>query len=147
MLSPTGTAFNGTNGCGTHLPCASDYEPAPILDTTLTAPTPKWRDDFPLFTHNISWLDSDGISHSLTLRSDDLQALFADLRLLKSMIRASRQKAPVDNPGKPQQNTEHERVVCKIHNVEMERRVSKRSGGHYFSHRLVGNDLCFGKEK
>jgi hypothetical protein len=30
----------------------------------------------------MNWLDSDGISHSMTLRSDSLESLMADLKLL-----------------------------------------------------------------
>jgi hypothetical protein len=38
-------------------------------------------------------------------------------------------------------------VVCKLHGVQMQRRVSERTGGHYFSHRRGANDLCFGGPK
>ena len=89
MLSANDLHLNGqgvndhVNGKVAYLPCESDYPPAPVIDVMPTAPTPQWRNEFPQFTHNLSWQDSDGLSHSLTLRSDSLQGLMADLRLLK----------------------------------------------------------------
>ena len=38
---------------------ASDYEAARQAD----APQPKWRDQWPAFTHNCGWTDSDGKTH------------------------------------------------------------------------------------
>ena len=143
MLAQNGIHSNGLNGKVSHLPCPSDHELAPI-DVTLSTPTPQWRKEFPKFTHNINWLDSDGINHSMTLRSDSLQSLMADLKLLKGMIRQAKEKHNTVNPTQSQ--TQEERVVCKVHGVEMERRVSKRTGGHYHSHKM-GNDLCFGRPK
>ena len=89
---------NGTNGH--YLNCASDYEPAPVIDITPAAPPkPAWRDQHPLFVHHLEWVDRDDVSHGLTLRSDDLQSLMADLRLVKSMIRQAKQKHSV--PASP----------------------------------------------
>ena len=128
MLSANDLHLNGVNahvnGKVAHLPCPSDYEPAPI-DITPSKPTPRWRDQFPTYTHNINWLDSDGISHSMTLRSDILQDILNDLKLLKGMIRTAKQKHSTANPEQP--GTQQERIVCKVHGVEMERRVSKRT--------------------
>jgi hypothetical protein len=61
------------------------------------------------------------------------------------MIRQAKQQHAESNPVQPQ--TQEERVVCKIHGVEMERRVSRRTGGHYFSHKLADRELCFGRPK
>jgi len=124
-----------------YLPCESDY---PVIDVVAKPATPKWRDQYPLFTHNLSWQDSDGCNHSLTLRSDSITDLLSDLKMIKTGIRQAKAKAA---ESQPQEATQPERVVCKIHHVEMERRVSKRTGGHYHCHRLAGNELCFGREK
>ena len=147
MLSANDLHLNGhVNGTNGHaLECSSDYEPRPAIDITPSKPTPQWRNEFPQFTHNLSWLDSDGINHSMTLRSDSLQALMADLKLLKSMVQQAKQKHADANPTQPA--TQPEKVLCKLHNIEMERRVSKRTGGHYHCHKLAGRDLCFGKPK
>ena len=58
-------------------------------------------------------------------------------------VRKAHAIAKEKHAGEPQ--TQPERVMCKIHNVEMQRRVSKRTGGHYHCHRLAGNNLCFGR--
>ena len=134
---------NGTNG--RRLECSSDYEECPQIDVIPTAPTAQWRNEFPRFTHNLVWQDSSGISHSLTLRSDSLQDLLGDLKLVKSMIKAAKEQHRTANPTQPV--TQEEKVVCKLHSVQMERRVSKRTGGHYHSHKLAGRDLCFGTAK
>ena len=146
MISATDLHLNG-NGVNpkvAYLPCSSDHEERPAIDITPTAPTPQWRNEFPQFTHNLSWQDSDGISHSMTLRSDSLQDLMADLKLLKAMIRQANEQHSSANPSQPETQPEH--VSCKIHGVQMERRVSKRTQGHYFSHR-IGSELCFGRPK
>ena len=145
MLS-NGTALlnDHVNGTNAHtLECPSDYPPA--IDITPSKPTPQWRNEFPQFTHNLSWTDLDGINHSMTLRSDSLQSLMADLKLLKSMVRQAKQQHADASPVQP--DTQLERVMCKVHGTVMERRVSKRTGGHYHCHKLAGRDLCFGRAK
>ena len=67
----------------------------------------------------------------------------ADLKLLKGMIKAAKQKHADANPA--QSKTQPEKVMCQIHGVEMERRVTKRTGGHYHAHKLPGQGLCFGR--
>jgi hypothetical protein len=144
MVSPNGNYLNGN---GTHvLDCPSDYEPAPIIDVTPSAPKPAWRNDFPLFTHNLSWVDGDGCSHSLTLRSDDLPGLFADLKLLKGLIRASREKAKEKHPDAPEAQAQPDTQHCSIHDVDMMRRWSKRTQGHYFGHKCSDGSFCYGKK-
>ena len=46
-----------------------DHEERPAIDVIPTTPTPQWHDAFPVYTHNSSWTDADGINHSMTLRS------------------------------------------------------------------------------
>lgn len=142
MLSPNGTH---SNGHVTYLPCDSDYEPRPVIDVVAREPKPGWHDQNPRFVHSLTWTDGDGVGHMLVLRSDDLQALFADIKMVKGLIKRSKEKHATANPDAPE--TQPEQVMCKIHNTAMERRVSKRNGGHYHCHRLVGNDLCFGRER
>jgi hypothetical protein len=147
MLADRTHHHNGANG---HLlDCPSDY---PAIDVTPmpTAPTPKpgWRDQHAAFTHHIQWVDADGISHGLTLRSDSLQGLMADLKMVKGMIRQAKQKASESTPQQAETPVPDSDIpACRIHNVAMERRTSKRTGGIYFSHRLPGSkELCFGRE-
>lgn len=131
---------------GHFLNCASDYEERPIIDIAPAEPRPGWKDAFPAFTHNISWVDADGCSHSMTLRSDSLSGLMADLKLLKGMIRQAKEKAAESAPQQATPEPDADVPPCKIHNVPMERRTSKRTGGIYFSHRLPGSkELCFGR--
>ena len=148
MVAANGIHSNGTNGH--FLNCASDYEERPLIDITpAPAPKPGWRDQFPAFTHNLSWVDADGCSQSMTLRSDSLSDLMRDLKLLKAMIKQAKESAKAQVPGDSQAPTvepDSDVPPCKIHNMAMERRVSKRTGGIYFSHRMPGTkDLCFGR--
>ena len=148
MVSANGTHHNGTNGH--YLNCASDYEPAPVIDVTPAAPKPGWRDQFPTYTHNLSWVDSDSLSHSMTLRSDSLSDLMADLRLVKPMIRQSKQKAAEHAPQQAEGASETEQSdvqQCRIHKVDMVRRWSKRTGGHYWAHKAPNGDFCYGRER
>ena len=146
MVAVNGIHSNGhmSNGNVTYLPCSSDYEERPTIDVVAREPKPGWHDQNPRFVHSLTWTDADGVGHMLVLRSDDLQALFGDIKMVKSMIKRSKEKAKEKQPEAQQEQTQPEHVVCKIHGVQMERRVSKRTGGHYFSHR-IGTELCFGK--
>ena len=58
------------NGRIIYAPCPSDY---PAIDVT-PRPTskPGWRNEYSIFTETVQWLDPDGVSHSLTIRSDSL---------------------------------------------------------------------------
>jgi hypothetical protein len=139
---------NGVHAAQLYPACGSDYEERPTIGIT-PQPAPKsgWHDAFPTYTHNLSWIDSDGCSHSMTLRSDSLSDLMADLKLLKGMIRQAKGKAAVTTPQQAETPVPDGDIpACRIHNVAMERRTSKRTGGIYFSHRLPGSkELCFGR--
>jgi hypothetical protein len=140
MVTANAFHHNGTNG---HvLYCPSDHEP---IDVTPTAPKPAWRDEFPTFTHHLQWVDADSVSHGLTLRSDSLQDLMSDLRMVKGMIRQAKQKAAESKP-QSEQTPEPDSDVppCKVHGAPMRRAVSKRTGGTYFYHD-IGRDRCFGR--
>ena len=127
--------------------CPSDYEAAPVIDVVPTAPKPGWHDAFPAFTHNLSWIDGEGCSHSMTLRSDSLSGLMADLKLLKGMIRQAKQKAAKSQPAQADAASESEQPdvqQCRIHKVDMIRRWSKRTNGHYFAHKAPDGNFCYG---
>jgi hypothetical protein len=149
MVHATNLNHNGTNGH--FLNCASDYEERPLIDITPAAPRPAWRDQFPMFTHNLSWVDADGCSQSMTLRSDDLQSLMADLRLLKGMIKqakeSAKEKVHGDSQAPVELTAETDVKRCAIHNVDMPRRISKRNSGHYFAHFLPDDSICYGRER
>lgn len=138
MITTNGAHLNGVHVSNLWPPCPSDYEPAPA---NIPAKQTGWRDQFPAFTHNLSWVDADGLSHSMTLRSDSLQDLMADLKLLKNAIKQSRQQhaeAPLD--------AESDVKRCAIHGVDMPRRFSKRNQGHFFGHVLPDNTFCYGRK-
>jgi hypothetical protein len=158
MVSANGIHSNGSNGSNGHfLNCTSDYEPRPLtIDVVPTAPTPKWRDQQAAFTHHIQWVDHEGISHGLTIRSDDLQSLMADLRLVKAGIREAKKQAAesASVPGDSQSGESHSPTEltaetdvqrCRIHGVDMPRRISKRNSGHYFAHFLPDDSICYGR--
>jgi hypothetical protein len=139
-----------SNDNGHFLNCESDYEPAPLIDVTpQTAPKPGWRDQQAAFTHHIQWIDADGISHGLTIRSDSLQDLMADLKMVKGMIKAAKQKARESQPAKQTEselNAETDVKRCPIHGIDMPRRFSKRNNGHFFAHTLPDNTFCYGSK-
>ena len=122
-----------------YLDCASDYEERPIIDVT---PHPKWRDQLAPYTHTLQWVDADGCSHSMTLRNDTLQGLLDDLKLIKSGIQQCKAKARQENPDMPPDT-----MLCDVHNAYMERRYSKRTGGHYFAHKVENGEFCYGKSQ
>jgi hypothetical protein len=143
-------ATNSThsNGNGVHITssypaCPSDYEPRPI-DATPKLAIPGWRSQWPEYTHNVTWADSDSKQHSLTIRTDDLDELLQTLTAIKHVIRASKQQAaPAASPSEQPADTQR----CEIHGVDMPRRWSKRTNGHYFGHKLSDGGFCYGKAR
>src|SRR5687768_7187688 len=98
-------ATNGinSNGYGVHIapvypPCESDYEPRPAIDAISKPTAPGWRSQWPEYTHNVSWVDSDSKQHSLTIRTDNLDELLQTLTAIKHVIRASKAKAAETAP-------------------------------------------------
>ena len=150
MITEFGHMSNG-NGHVTYPPCESDYEPRPVIDVTPRPAVPGWRSQWPEYTHNVSWVDSDSKQHSLTIRTDDLDELLATLTTLKHVIRASKAKAA---EGQPQAETPaatpapaEDTQRCVIHNVDMPRRWSKRTQGHYFGHKCADGSFCYGRTR
>ena len=144
---------NSLNGNGIqHLECASDYEPRPAIPAPAPAPLPKWSDELAPYTCSIGWSDDHGCTYNLTIRDDTLDGILPALRRVKKGIRRARQKASVTSPETPSaEPLESPGMACPIHGVVMERRRSKRTGGHYFSHALPGSgannkSLCFGRK-
>ena len=150
MLEQNGIHSNGhLNGVATpaYPECPSDYEAAPAPEPQ-PAPLPGWRNQFPQYTHNVSWLDSDQKQHSLTIRTDDIHELFGVLKGLKNTIRASKAKAAESQPqaeAPAEQQPDVQR--CAIHGEDMPRRWSKRTQGHYFAHKLGDGSFCYGKAR
>ena len=152
MVTVNGTNHNGyVNGTNGHtLICDSDYEPRPVIVITPSKPTPGWRDQLAPYTHCLQWSDSDGCSHSMTLRADTLEQLLADLKLIKQGIKIAKEKAkekakaqqPVTQP-----DPDSDVPPCKVHGTPMVRKQSRRTGEIYFSHALPNGELCFGREK
>ena len=151
MITETNPSHNGT-GRGASLHCPSDYEARPVVDVVPRVPAPKWPDQLARFTWSLTWQDANDCSNSLTIRADDLPTLLEDLKLVKRGIVMAKAKAkgnaatgspqePVDAPAET-----GDVPVCKIHNVTMTRRVSKRTGGHYWAHN-AGKEICFGKSR
>jgi hypothetical protein len=170
MVQKNGTSYNLANGnCNTrdsylngngvtatqlYAPCASDYEPAPVIDITPTAPTKgNWRDQLAPVTWSMSYIDSSQISHSVTLRGDTEEEVLEMVKPLVAGIRKAKElakeKAAAHAPQQAETPAPDSDVPpCKIHGMPMERRTSKRTGGIYFSHRLPGSkELCFGRER
>ena len=139
MVTVNGTNHNGyVNGNSRMLDCASDYE-AVTIDVTPSKPTPKWPDHLAPYTHCLQWSDSDGCSHSMTLRADTLEQLLADLKLIKQGIKIAKKKAKAVGADAGTEGTQQEgedTQLCVIHNINMMRRWSKRTNGHYFAHKL-----------
>ena len=151
MLSHNGAIPNGTSlsDRGTILNCPSDYEPRPVIDVVPTAPKPGWRDQYALFTDTVQWLTPDGISHSLTIRSDDLGDLMRDVKLIRAMILKSReQHAAPGSESEPGDGQEPMTKPCDLHGgAPMKRRVGK-NGAAFYSHQVQGgNGWCNGRSK
>jgi hypothetical protein len=133
---------NGVHHTPTYPSCPSDYEAVTPADTA-PRPEPRWRAQFPQYTHNVSWLDSDNKQHSLTVRTDDLDELLSILTAVKRAIRASKAKSH----GVTQEEQPEDTLRCEIHNATMIRRWSRRTNGTYFSHRMQDGSLCYGRPK
>jgi len=154
MLTQNGEPHNG-NGIHSNSirltpvypACPSDYESRPI-DVMPESPQPKWRDAWPMFTHNCGWTDSDGKTQSLTIRTDDADELFGILKAVKHIVRQSKEKAAGAAPQDSQDpQAEPNTQPCPIHsNAVMQKRVN-RSGGHFYSHRLANSEWCKGRAK
>jgi hypothetical protein len=125
MLTENGIYSNGVHTPAVSLPPKSD-----------------WGQQWPQFTHNVGWLDTDGKQHSLTIRTDDLDELLATLTTVKNVIRASKAKAAASSQVPA---PDSDVPPCPVHGTPMIRKQSKRTGGIYFSHKMADGQLCFGR--
>jgi len=142
MLHEATIHSNGVNGIhanGHTLDCHSDYEPRQAD----AAPLPGWRNAFPKFTHYIEWHDADGRKHGLTVRCDDRDELLDTLRCVKGATARGDAEPQAETPAEAQPDTQR----CAIHSVDMARRWSKRTNGHYFAHKLADGSFCYGRAK
>ena len=148
MVSANGVSNNGHHV--TYLPCDSDYEPRPVIDIVSSKPQPKWRDQLAPVTWSMTYIDSSNISHSVTLRGDTEEEVLDMVKPLVAGIRKAKAKAKeagsaTETTAVPEPDSDV--PPCKIHGIPMQRRVSRRTQGIYFSHKLPNGDLCFGREK
>lgn len=132
-------AESNHQGNSNYPPCQSDYEARPVE----TPRVGKWSDQLAPYTHSLSWIDNEGTSHSLTIRSNSINGLLNDLRIIKGYIRAARGK----HAGEESAPVSEDVLLCTIHDVNMARRVSRRTGGSYFSHQLPSGELCYGRRR
>ena len=148
-LGKTIIVENSLNSHGIQsLECASDHPPRPVIPAPAPVTLPGWRAELAPFTCSIGWSDDHGCTYNLTIRDDSLDGILPALTRIKRGIRRARRKATVANPGTPSTEVlEKPGMACPIHDVPMQRRISKRTKGHYFSHALPGNSLCFGRKK
>lgn len=145
MLSAAKLNCNG-NSNGHFLHGASDYEDRPVIDVTPKPASPKWRDQLAPVTWSMSYIDSSQVTHSVTLRGDTEEEVLAMVKPLVAGIRKAKQLAKEKEPQAAVE-PDSDLPLCKIHNVPMQRAVSKRTGGTYTFHDLPGRDKCFGRQK
>jgi hypothetical protein len=113
-------------------------------DTIAPAHVPSWRDHEPAIVHSLKWRDSDGIEHLHVIRADTLDEALVHVKKLKLCIASARAKSPsqaVDTkaPGSVSPRR------CEIHDAEMTRRTSKKTGKLYSAHEGP-EGLCFGRK-
>jgi hypothetical protein len=105
----------------------------------------SWHAAFPVHTHSLSWVDGDGISHSHTVRSDDIDDVLRQVKTIKVVIAAAKahntkvQGVDTKEPGSLSPRR------CAIHDAEMTRRTSKKTGKLYSAHDTA-EGLCFGRK-
>jgi hypothetical protein len=118
----------------------------PEDDTIPPAPshTPSWHDHEPVFVHSLKWHDADGVEHLHVVRSDDLDEMLRQVKTIKVCIAAAkaRDKAQAID-AKEESSTSPRR--CLVHDTEMTRRVSKKTGKTYSAHDTA-EGLCFGRK-
>ena len=80
----------------------------------------------------------------MTIKTDDVDELFGIQKAVKHIVRQSKQKAEETSPqAETAAETQPDAQRCDIHNVDMPRRWSKRTGGHYFAHKLADGSFCY----
>ncbi len=143
MLHESQSAHNGN---GHFLHCESDYEPRPVIDIIAKQVVAKdWTQNLAPCTCSMSYIDHTGISYSVTFRGNSNEEVLEMMRPWIAGIRKAKASAgPVEEPV-----VERDVRQCKLHNVEMAKRLSKKSGKPYYAHAMPGDagSLCFGRSK
>ena len=78
-----------------------------------------------------------------------MEQLLADLKLIKQGIKIAKKKAKAVGADAGTEGTQQEgedTQLCVIHNINMMRRWSKRTNGHYFAHKLDDGGFCYGRK-
>ena len=97
--------------------------------------------------------DNKGFVWSFTLRADNEDALFEKIEKVKAKFEKQEfnpsGRASFEKKEAPAQSTLTTKLttkptkMCKVHNIEMEQRISK-SGKPYYSHFDQEQGICFG---
>jgi hypothetical protein len=119
-------------------------EPPAPQQTPQVAHVPSWRNHEPPIVHSLKWHDADSIEHLHVIRADTLDEALVHVKKLKLCIAAAKAKSP-----SPAVNTKAPGSIsprrCEIHDAEMTRRVSKKTGKLYSAHQGP-EGLCFGRQ-
>jgi hypothetical protein len=81
--------------------------------------------------------DASGIEHMTVIRADDLDELLLEVRKFKAIIDAAKArdaKAAAATAQTPKEPGSISPRRCEIHDAEMTRRVSKKTGKLYSAH-------------
>jgi hypothetical protein len=121
---------------------------APVIpsDTIPPAPqhTPSWRDHEPAIVHSLKWRDADGLEHLHVIRADTIDEALVHIKKLKLCIAAAKTKAQAQAVDTKEPGSVSPRRYA-IHDAEMTRRTSKKTGKLYSAHDTA-EGLCFGRK-
>jgi hypothetical protein len=78
--------------------------------------------------------ESGGLKHTLTIRSDTLAQLTADLREVANMIKAAKAKAEAQQTQVTAAMDQEKAPTCALHGVELRRQRSKDGAQSWWSH-------------
>ena len=94
---------------------SSDYEPTNWQEWT---PRPRWHDREPRFVHSVKWVDGDGLEHLHIVRTDALDEVLYEVRMLQQFISICREQAQEDHATST--SGESPEGWCSIHNAKMQ---------------------------
>jgi hypothetical protein len=140
----------GDNGFGKYSDISfDDTNPAPRIDHDAWKKehrmTTGWHTREPRFVHSLKWHDSEGVEHLHVVRSDDLDEVLREVRVVKQFIKAAKAQAEehavavsTTTPEPPQEPAEEpQKGYCTVHNLWMTLHHAKDgSGGQWYSHRV-----------
>jgi hypothetical protein len=105
--------------------------------------TPSWRDHELPIDHNLECCHADGIEHLHMIRADTLDEALVYIKKLKLCIAAAKAKSPSQAVDTKEAGSISPRR-CAIHNTEMTRRMSKRTGKLYSAHDTAEGSVSAG---